>query len=301
METNGVKSVQKTAADYKPESLQNAKEEEVKNTIFDLQENINNDMANNILADGEVSNEEKVQIKNWINLIDNMLGSISSQVQEKLADLITSLEDLAANLFMEINETKYDGENIEIEKENDETFISRKTPATDDSETETEPELYEDRMLKQLSYDEVAATADNLRIPDRKFSNFTNFQQSIMNEYKACIDSKNLTNGRIAANLKNFQAKYEEELKQIAASVSDDGIYEIDNLYTQLSSQIKFYSELARRDSEKNNEEALNLKYNVPGRPSAEQAQAHGSAMQEALNEQRRKEQADIHEMIYGE
>ncbi len=299
METNGVKSVQKTAADYKPESLQNAKEEEVKNTIFDLQENINNDMANNILADGKVNNEEKVQIGNWIKLIDNMLGSISSQVQEKLADLMVSLEDLAANLFMEINDTKYDGKNIELEKENDEIFITRKTTVTDNSEAETE--LYEDRMLKQLSYDEVAATANSLRIPDRKFSSFTNFQQSIMNEYKACIDSKNLTNGRIAANLKNFQAKYEEELKQIAASVSDDGIYEIDNLYTQLSSQIRFHSELARRDTEKNNEEALNLKYNVPRRPSAEQAQAHGNAMQEALNEQRKKEQADINEMIYGE
>ena len=298
MTTNGVNSVQKTAADYKPEALQNAKEEEVKNTIFDLQENINNDLTNNILADGKVSNEEKVQIRNWIKLIDSMLGSISSQVQERLADLMVSLEDLAANLFVETNDEKYNGENIEIEKENDETYITRKTPAV---EEDSEPLLYEDRMMKQLSDDEVAAAAENLRIPDRKFTGFSNFQQSIMNEYKACIDSKNLTNGRISANLKNFQAKYEEELKQIAASVSDDGIYEIDNLYTQLDSQIRFYGELAKRDAKQNNEKAINQKYNVPQRPSAEKAQAHGKVMLDALNEQRKKEQADIHEMIYGD
>ncbi len=277
MTTNGVNPTQKSAADYKPENLRNAKEEEVRNTIFDVENNINSDMENNILADGKISDSEKTQIRNWIKLIDNMLGNIPSQVQAKLADSINSLKDLAMNLFAETNDKKYQGKNIELALEGDEV-VQYDVEGTYEPD-ETDAESYEKRMIRQFSDDEVAATAKNLRIPDRKFESFTKFQQTITKEYNACIDSKDFTSGRIAANLKNFQAKYEEELKQIASSVSDDGIYQTQTLYDQLSGQIRYYDELARRESEKRNEEALNNAMKPLEKPSAEAAAAYGKAM----------------------
>ena len=298
MATNGVNPTQKSAADYKPENLRNAKEEEVRNTIFDVENNINSDMENNILADGKISDSEKTQIRNWIKLIDNIVGNIPAQIQAKLADMIDSLKDLALSLFIETKDKKYQGENIEMAKEGEEVALYDIEKSYEPEETDTEP--YEKRMIRQFSDDEIAATAKNLRIPDRKFKQFTKFQQAITKEYNACIDSKDFTSGRIAANLKNFQAKYEEELKQIASSVSDDGIYQTQTLYEQLSGQIRYYDELARRESEKRKEEARNIAMKPLEQPSAEQAQAYGKAMQDALNEQRKEEQANINKIIYG-
>lgn len=115
-------------------------------------------------------------------------------------------------------------------------------------------------------------TANTLRIPARKFMALSDNKKEgerILTEYNNCIDSSYNSNRKIASNLKCFQAKYAEMLKTVASSIDDDGKYLLSNLYDQIDSQIRYYSDLADKEAEENQENIINSMTYIPSNPSA--------------------------------
>ena len=160
-----------------------------------------------------------------------------------------------------------------------------------------------DSQKAESSTSKVKITAETLRIPDRTFKYLSDNKrecEQIKREYDKCLNGSYQSNRKIASNLKCFQAKYEKLLKEVAPSIRNDGQYILENLYDQVGSQIRYYDKLADKDAEQNKQNLINTLSKVPEQPSAEQAQAHGKVMQDALNAQRQREQKDIDEMIHG-
>ncbi len=263
----------KTIADFNADDLKNADEKKFQNTIFDLDQAVRNDVN----IDGKLENGEKPKIEQWLSLIDNMFVNVSDNVKEKCEQAINTALKLIKDLCKEAGINKYDNEQG-IVFENDEAQYY----TYNDEPTETDAGMdYTTREMRKLSYQELTETAKRLQIPEKKFDNFEHFQKQVKERYNACIDPRGKTNGIIAADLKSFQARYEEELKTIASSVSDDGIYEIKNLYEQLDAQIRFYEELAIRDTQENKQIALNAALKPLERPSEEKTKAYAKAMED--------------------
>ena len=116
MSTNGVNGANgpKTAADFKPEELQNAKQEKVKNTIFELNEAIAADV-NQMCADNEIDNTEMDRIYDWVHVIDNMIGNMSAQVKQSCSEGLQILKDWVAELIDTSGMGKYNGQNVQYD------------------------------------------------------------------------------------------------------------------------------------------------------------------------------------------
>ena len=124
MATNGVNgATPKTAADFKPEELQNANQEKIRNTIFELDEAINADVQL-MEADGEISSDadasgksEMDRIYDWVNVIDNMLGNMSEQIKKSCTEGVQKLKNMIANLIDMTGMGRYSGTNVEYDGE----------------------------------------------------------------------------------------------------------------------------------------------------------------------------------------
>jgi len=141
MSTNGVNGANgpKTAADFKPEELQNAKQEKVKNTIFELDEAIAADV-DQMYADNEIDSTEMNRIYDWVHVIDNMIGNMSAQVKQSCSDGLQILKDWVAELIDTSGMGKYNGQNVQYDgKTVTETSQTEQTvlePAQKDSDSE---------------------------------------------------------------------------------------------------------------------------------------------------------------------
>ena len=120
-------------------------------------------------------------------------------------------------------------------------------------------------------------TAKALRIPDRKFQAISDNKiecEQIKREYAKCLDNPYQSNRKKASDLKCFQAKYEQQLKNVASSINSDGEYEIKNLFDQVSCQIRYYDKLADKDLAQNKQDAIDTMTALPKPPSEEQVNA---------------------------
>ena len=113
---NGANGAPKTAADFKPEDLQGAKEEKVRNTIFQLDEAIANDVEQ-IEADSTIDNAEVDRIYDWVHVIDKMIGNMSAQVQKSYSEGVQVLKSWVVDLIDMTGMGQYFGENIEYDGE----------------------------------------------------------------------------------------------------------------------------------------------------------------------------------------
>ena len=128
MSTNGVNqsaATPKTAADFKPEELQNARKEKVLNTIFELDEAIKNDVAqmeaDNVISsdvDAATGKSEVDRIYDWVNVIDGIVGSMSSQVKQSCKEGLQTLKGWVANLIDLTGMGQYRGQNIKYDGDN---------------------------------------------------------------------------------------------------------------------------------------------------------------------------------------
>ena len=256
--------------EFKPDELKNAKESKVLNSIYDLNNAIAADV-HEMEEDGEISADidkktgksEVDRIYDWVHVIDNMIGNISAQVKQSCAEGMQILKIWLADLINMTGMGQYYGQNVEYDGEN--------VTLTDYG---SEPEVT-DAQQSQKPSDKTKDTAARLRIPDKKFTVISDDKyecNSIKKAYDRCFGDK--SNRKIASDLKCFQARYAEQLKTVASSIGDDGKYMIETLYDQVSSQIRFYSELADKDAENNMQDMISAMTQLPSQPTAEQVAA---------------------------
>lgn len=132
--------------------------------------------------------------------------------------------------------------------------------------------------LKQLSDDDLIAEAELLK------SDF-HLEGNMKRDYESCFTNiwgsgrKISQNdyGMIKSNLVKFQAKYTKELH------NNNSFEKIDN-YGKIETQISYYEELAERDTQKNNQVALNNTSLNP--PSKEKTEAYYAAIKKELNKE---------------
>ncbi len=159
---NGANGAPKTAADFKPEEFQNAKQEKIRNTIFELDEAIANDVEA-MEADGEITStvdkatgkSEVDRIYDWVSVIDNMIGNMSDKVKASLQDSVQILKDWVADLIDMAGMGQYRGENITYEDGGEVVINAKQAPKAGMAATSLEPSTTDNDTAQSLgnSYD----------------------------------------------------------------------------------------------------------------------------------------------------
>lgn len=109
-----------------------------------------------------------------------------------------------------------------------------------------------------------------LRIPESKFKDIPDGER-IKQKYYTIIDSKSISNEHKASRLKMFLASHEKELKTVKSSIDkDDSKYVIEYLNEQVESQIRYYSNLAKKDEEQIKQDRIDALTKLPERPKKE-------------------------------
>lgn len=170
---NGANGAPKTAADFKAEEFQNAKQEKIRNTIFELDEAIANDVEA-MEADGEISStvdkatgkSEVDRIYDWVHVIDNMIGNMSDKVKASLQDSIQILKDWVADLIDMTGMGQYHGENIEYNGE----------------------EVTENKETEQLAYEPTATDNNVTQSSGNSYDTQDDIENWIQNHYGAVPD-----------------------------------------------------------------------------------------------------------------
>ena len=222
----------------KPADVYNS--QKIGNTLAGIENSVQRDL-DNALQDGVIDNTEKNTLQAWLGQVKTLSKSISYIVSKTYEDYRTRLNNVIKKL-----------ETHTKTEENIASYEPKKTDAQQDKP-------------------QTKVTESTLRIPDRKFMALSDNKKEgerILTEYNKCIDDAYNSNRKIASNLKCFQAKYEEMLKTVASSIENDGTYKISNLYEQIESQIRYYSDLADKDAEENQENMVNTMTHIPSNPS---------------------------------
>jgi hypothetical protein len=163
---NGANGAPKTAADFKPEEFQNAKQEKIRNTIFELDEAIANDVEA-MEADGEITStvdkatgkSEVDRIYDWVSVIDNMIGNMSDKVKASLQDSVQILKDWVADLIDMAGMGQYRGENITYEDGGEVVINAKQAPKAGMAATSLEPTTTDSQTVQ---------SSEN-RVPNRMY------------------------------------------------------------------------------------------------------------------------------------
>ena len=210
---NQAKSISDFQNEKFSESVKTDKNAESVNKKLSIFINSAYEALNNILEDGQVSNTPD----------NDELGTMQKWV--KMMEQINS--NISAKIKQKCAEVLG---GLEYLKETFESFIN---DATQDS-------------LEPDTTDADNFNHDLLIAPERLFSLE---DPHMKQDYYDCLNA-NISNRLKASKLQIFQAKYKENLKNIASSVKTDGTYELNNLYDQITSQIKYYTDLADKEIE---------------------------------------------------
>lgn len=108
-----------------------------------------------------------------------------------------------------------------------------------------------------------------LRIPESKFKDIPDGER-IKQKYYTIIDSKNISNEHKASRLKMFLASHEKELKAVKSSIDGDGKYVIKHLNEQVESQIRYYSDLAKKEQEQIEQDRIDALTKLLEKPKKE-------------------------------
>lgn len=226
MSTNGVNGANgtpKTAADFKPEELKNAQEEKVKNTIFQLDKAITNDVEA-IQADGEIDNTETDRIYDWVHVIDNMVGNMSSKVKQSYAEGVQVLKDWVAELIDMTGMGQYFGENVEYDGENVKLLTGDNTvasiePQQTDAEVASSQVKVPKRMYWKADQADLESVYEALVNPQGRRAGFYNRPQvkiggllGFVAEYSNRLDKEQVAFIRnYIQNLNEISKQQEEE------------------------------------------------------------------------------------------
>ena len=233
---NGANGAPKTAADFKAEEFQNAKQEKIRNTIFELDEAIANDVEK-MEADGEISStvdkatgkSEVDRIYDWVHVIDNMMGNMSDKVKASLQDSIQILKDWVADLVDMTGMGQYHGENIEyngeeVTENKGTTQTAYEPTATDNNITQSLGNKVPKRMYWKADQVDMQQVYETLTNPLGKFAGLYSKPQAQIGAIMGFIGqyANRLEKGQIAflrQSIKNLNESAKQQRKEELASL----------------------------------------------------------------------------------
>lgn len=196
--------------------------------------------------------DKKISAKEYKEL--SGLQLIATKYLEKAAQMLPDLVESFVGLYNKVAEV----------------FQNEKYTVVNDSQKNYEPQETDAQTELPKPSESLA---EELRIPERKFqyiSDNKNMCERIKKEYYSCLDNAEYSNQMKSSKLKCFQAKYGDELKKVSSSVKDDGKFVIENLYEQIESQIRYYSELAKKDTEQIKKDKVDALTQLPKKSKKE-------------------------------
>ena len=235
-------------------------------------------------ADGKITDKESKHLSLLMSRFCSLSGQIKTAIRNASEELKNLYEQLSQNLTDTINRLT-DASNG---KNPDQALL-------EPSETDAKKPKAGPVDIKQWSKEDLVAEAGIIKSQFRP--------EGIMKrDYDSCfthvfgsgakIDSNDY--GMIKGNLERFLSKYKKELQNNVLSFQ-----KIDNS-SRIETQISYYAELERREIEQNKKDYIEAKSGTRRLPSEKQAQAHGNAIQQEMNLQRKFENNNYNEWLNG-
>lgn len=236
-------------------------------------------------ADGKITKKESQNLSFLMSRFCSLNGQFKTAIRNASEELKNLYEQLSQSLSATVDRlTKASNA-----KNPDEQAVVVAEP----EETDNQKPKAQKVDLKQLSNADLIAEAEMIKsqfhpegLMKRDYEScFTNVWGSgtkiTENDYRV-----------IEGNLKKFQEKYKNELQNTGSSFDN-----FDN-YSKIETQITYYTELAARKKEENNQQYLDALSGKYRKTSAERAQAWGKEMQKAADKERAEQQKRINEWL---